>query len=238
MKRIAAIAMCGFAAVGLAGTVNAADVLDYDVNNLKAVATDAGGGFSGFSDTFSGTLTLSEVAGTSEVDAFDIIRGASWDQSTGTATGGTTTSQDIGTWALVDFDVTMTFVGGALTAGTIDFEISHGFGANDTYSADLFDLTGRAAIVDLGGGTFNIKVGTENGTFSDSDFGGVDISDWTGSNGELFGSVLEFQFVPGSDGIDENADIELLVVIPAPHAALWGLAGLGGMAFFRRRRTA
>jgi hypothetical protein len=80
--------------------------------------------------------------------------------------------------------------------------------------------------------------------FANSDFGGTDVTFWENLQ-PLPGSFLQFHYRPNSDGVDDQADMELYVIgdqssggptVPLPMSALGGLLGIGMVNAYQWRR--
>jgi hypothetical protein len=200
------------AAALVAGTAQAAQTLQMDVNAIGIQTLNGAGAPSAFGGlTHTGSVSLNYVANTTYM-AGVFVDGV--DQNfTGVLTG---------------FSGTINLTNGQVTGGNLLVTIDTG---SDTYSAQV-SPTGHVETY-VGGG-FKIEGLTFNGLFSDNQFGNVDVSPWSG--GGLPGSFLQFNFNPNASG-GGFADMDLFVnVVPLPPAAHTGLAGLAGIAIHPRRR--
>lgn len=112
---------------------------------------------------------------------------------------------------------------------------------------DLFLTDGssmHSTIDPLGGGQVNPQAGqgfridglSSTVTFSNlvggTLFGGVNVTQF--GPGPWVGSFLAFAFSPNGSGVDNNTDVDLYALVPAPGSA--ALMGLAGLAMSRRRR--
>jgi hypothetical protein len=124
--------------------------------------------------------------------------------------------------------------GGAVTGGSMSFDINGGPGSSgDRYSA-LISPGGNVAPFIAGG--FQIEGLSSSGMFSDANFGGIDISDFFSNQGGTFlpGYFFTFRIQPNAQGTG-SADIDVFVTnIPAPGSMLCLAAG--GLIAMRRRR--
>jgi hypothetical protein len=91
---------------------------------------------------------------------------------------------------------------------------------------------------------YKLNGATDNGTFLNSDFGGVDVSTWLAVE-PLLGNFFEFNYVPSAIGVGMNSQIELDVyalspsgapTVPLPASAISGALGLGMLGAYRWRR--
>lgn len=198
--------------------------LQIDVNNLAFQARNALGAPAPFAGlTHTGSLHMTFQAPQSEIVGVLMKTGAGPFVLQGGFTGSLTS-------ALVHIDLS----GGAVTGGSMMFEIDGGPGSGgDRYSADIGAAGSVATFV---GGGFQIDGLTNSGMFNDANWGGVDIADFFASQGGQFlvGSFLSFRIQPDGQGAG-FADIDVFVSnIPAPGALLCLTAG--GLVAMRRRR--
>lgn len=213
--KLAAGALVATAALG-AGSAQAATTLQFDVNNAKGAATPGG-----FSTTYTGNLKLS-------LDGNTLLVGLFIDGNLNALGAG---------WAISAIDVSIDFLGGNIVGGSYKLSVSNGLDT-DTFEAVLIDGNGAAGNIGLVGSNFTIFGGVQLGTFTSvtvpGEFGGVNVADFIAAE-PLRGRFDEFFFAPNSAGVDNDTDIDLFVIIPAPPAVLWGLAGLAGLAIGRKR---
>lgn len=121
--------------------------------------------------------------------------------------------------------------GGFVVGGSLEVMLDNG----DLYEATLDDV-GQVRTTVIGG--FTIDAATMNGLFSDSNFGGADVTSWFNAQGApgdtLLGNLIAFKFNPNSDGAGVS-DTDIFVSnVPAP--AGLALLGLAGAIAGRRRR--
>lgn len=213
----------GFCALAVAafavGSASATTVLQFDVNALTATAVPGGGGALPFNLNFTGAVILTNTgdANAALVDIF--IDGTS--QNYGGALA-----------AVGGFTATINLVLGVVTGGNLSITDVGG----DNYAAVITPGSGQVDDPSGQAGPFSITGLTFAGFFSGNAFANVNVTPWN-TNEPLSGSFLEFTFGPDANtGIDENADIDVFVVIPLPTP--FGMAGVGllGLAALRRRR--
>lgn len=204
---------------GLAGSAQAANELQFDVDALSAQAT---GGLP-FSESFTGTLHVYS-AGDANARILDLLVDGS-----AQGTGGASASA-----GEFDFDLSISFSGGDITGGTVSIKADSS-GSENTYTASLSSTSG-GAILFIGGGTFIIGGLTFDGLFADAagTFLGVDVSPW-GSVQPVPGRFSEIAFNPNAAGFDMDTDVDVFVTIPLPGAVGMASLGLVGLAARRRR---
>lgn len=219
--KLAAGALVATAALG-AGTAEAGTFNRFGVGLQNLSTTRTAGTFD---VSFSGTLTVS-------MDADSTFDEIILDDVGGFSTNG---------FVLSAFSSTLEFTAGAITSGYISLSVTNG-SRTDSIDADL-----RFSPNAISGspGSWSITGLLMNGEFSSTDsgfgttdftFAGWDIKDFwlrQGIGGALFGDLFKFRY-NGSPS-DDNTGAELTLVIPAPPAVLWGLAGLAGLAIGRKR---
>lgn len=129
---------------------------------------------------------------------------------------------------LSSFVGTINLVNGFVTGGDLHIVNSDA----STYDCLISGLTGQVTV--QAGQGFKIDGLTYNGLFGSSNFAGANVLPWFLVQPDK-GNFLTFKFAPDADGRDTDADIDLAVTIPLPHAAGLGVAGLMGLAARRRR---
>jgi hypothetical protein len=205
-----------------AGTAMATPVLQLDINAIRIQTQNAAGANSAFGGlSHTGSINFSFQANTTILNGVFI-------QST---QGGAFANANF-SGALSDFTGVINLVNGQVTGGHFGAFVN---GGSDSYTCDIVPNSG--AVSTYVGGGFKIEGLTFHGAFSDSLFGNVDVSPWSGGN--LPGSFLQFNFDPNASG-GGFADVDAFVdVAPLPPAAWAGLGTLVGLAAFRvvRRRT-
>jgi hypothetical protein len=210
MKRALLSAVIATALV--AGSANAAQTLQMDVNAIGIQALNGAGAPSAFGGlTHTGTVSLNYVLSTTYL-AGVFVDGVNQNFS----------------GSLSNFNGSINLSNGQVMGGSLLVTVN---GGGDTYSCQIAATGHVEAYV---GGGFKIEGLTFNGVFSDNQFGNVNVQPWAG--GGLPGSFLQFNFNPNASG-GGFADMDLFVnVVPLPPAALTGIAGLAGLAILRRRR--
>jgi len=216
---------CLAAAVFMVGAsgVSADQELQLDLNSLKATFTPSGGDSLPFTTSSTGTIALVDDSNTSLAD---ILKDGASQTLTGT---------------LKDFTGSITLSGGSVTGGSFSVEAYDvgSAGSSKTYTASIKSSSG--SVNTQAGQGFTIDGLTFSGLFSGTSFAGVDVTPWD-SNEPLDGSFLEFAFNPSSTtGVDNDADVDLYVLVPLPvpallAASLFGV--VGGAGWWRRRRAA
>lgn len=172
--------------------------------DLNNVTIDAGGVI-GDASTFTGSIVFSDNANSVLVDV--VIDSTS---------GGPTAS-------LFDFSGQVDLTNGAITGGFFRVELTDGtVYTNSVASGSLFVALGNV----FGGGTSSLH------DFNSNLFGGVGVTPW--DNPTLEGTWLLNNFNQGATGRTEVGGVDLVIVVPTPGLAAFGLAGLG--AGLRRRR--
>lgn len=204
------VVLAAGAAFAVAAAASADSVLQIDVNGLTATAG------AGFGTGYTGTLTLSHDADAT----FNALKIDGVDQPVGAQ------------WSLASFAGSITLSGGVVTGGSFQVDVTDTV-VVDTYSASI--ASGSGMVNTQAGQGFTIDGLTFNGLFGASTFAGIDVSPWHSAQ-PIGGSFLNFAFMPDAQGVDEDADIDIFAVVPAPGGAGLGLAGLAGLAGLRRRR--
>jgi len=219
--------------VGVAGSASASSVLQFDVNSLLAQAiqgnmlsqavqgdqqgtgqqTEGGA----FSDTFTGSIFLNEDDNSTLADM--LING---------------NAQNIASDQLMSFFSQVDLVNGNVVGGSVSISDTSG----NTYQAFI---SAGGSVFDLGVGSdepgrFLINGFTFAGEFNTNTFAGVDVSLWADAE-PLIGSFLDFKFTPDVNGMDDDTDVDLFVVVPTPAPAAMGFLGLAGLGAIRRRRA-
>lgn len=214
---LAAAATAGFASIS-----SAAVELQIDVNSL-VVSVDNGGdggesfrGNGSFGTNYTGSISMND--GPQSVLAGLLCDGMPLGVS--------------GT--LTDFTGTINFTNGEVDGGSFTVEVMESGGGTNTYSADIGTV---GSIKEQAGQGFQIDGLTFNGMFSSDTFAGADVTRWNEAE-PLPGSFLTFQFEPGADGVDDETDIDIFVVVPLPAGGAMASAALIGLAGVRRRRLA
>lgn len=207
-----------------AASASAQLTLALDINGFDYQFKDSGGGLAFGGDTHTGSVEWSfATTPTTIVDA-RMGFGGSTAVLSPVALGAT----------LTDFSGSLTLVGGNVTGGSVEVELSSG----DTYTATV-QTAGDINTLTTGG--FTIDGLTMDGQFSDALFGAIDVSEFVaaqGDPGQLIGSLFKFRFDPSATGAG-NGDMEIYVLVPLPPAAYAGLATLAGvmcLTYIRRRR--
>lgn len=201
----------------VAGGALAEEILQIDTNNLGFQSLDEVGGavpFDGESHT--GAVSISFI-NESQINGV-LIKDSPF---------GPFVPQGDFVGTLTDASFEITLDGGLVTGGSFFIEVD---GA-DTYAGTI----GASGGVDDTQTGFAIDGLTFGGTFSDDNFGGVDVSDWFNAQGfgnNLEGSFLAFKINPDDSGAG-IADVDSFVIVPAPAA---GVVLLAGLVAVRRRR--
>ncbi|MFN0132415.1 MAG: VPLPA-CTERM sorting domain-containing protein [Phycisphaerales bacterium] len=217
----------GIATVLVAGTAaSAIPVLQMDLNSFAAQATSNTGN----------PAVNSPFGGTSHTGAVRFSKG-----SNGILAGifvqnvvnGPFTSANF-TGNLTAFSGQVNLSNGQVTGGSVTITINTG----DTYTCNIKPNSG--AVSTFVGGGFKIEAITQNGFFSDNQYGNVNVAPWFNNQGAtgLGGSFLQFNFNPNAAGL-ATSDMDLFVdanPIPLPAAAWMGMATLGGIVAVRRFR--
>ncbi len=103
----------------------------------------------------------------------------------------------------------------------------------DTYDAQIRANSGAVSAKANG---FTLDGLTFNGTFSDDNFDGIDVTNFFDFNGQNPGSFLQILFNPNASGQDVSGDLEITAtVIPMPLPAAMATVGLAAVATRRRR---
>lgn len=198
--------------------------LQLDINNLNIEARNALGAPSPFGGlTHTGSLNFSFGAAQTELLGVFLRTGT-----------GPFILQTGFTGDLTDASVQINLNNGAVTGGTMSFDIDGGPGMGGDRYNSIIDANGNVAPFIQGG--FQIEGVTSSGMFSDGDFAGVDIGDFFSNQGGAFlpGYYFAFRIQPNASGVG-TADIDVFVTnIPTP-GTLACLAA-GGLFAMRRRR--
>jgi len=210
------ILVCGACALLAApATVATAQVLQFDVNTISFTILDSSGTPGAFGgEAHTGAVELS--LGDGRLPAVHIQEDPPF---------GPFALQMGFTGALSGFDVRFDLDNGDVTGGHLRLELDTG----DFYEADV-DPVG--SVMRLLSGGFTIDYATSAGSFSDSDFAGVDVTRWFDFSGQLPGHGLLFRFNP--TGPTGTADTDIFVAVPAP--APLALLAVAGITATRRRR--
>lgn len=214
-------------ALATVGAAEAATVAQLDVNGLTAVASDPG-----FGANYTGTLTLSDDANSG---LFQVLKDGISQGSFGGPYTGTNFA----------FSATFAFVNGNITGVGYTVSVASAMDGmfDDVYSATIVAGVGNIAADPGKPGSYIVAAATNSGSFSDSIFGGVDVSEFMGS--DLVGHFLSFKIdgllIDGDTLTDDDVDIEIFirqgVIIPLPTPVGLAGAGLLGLAAIRRRRS-
>ncbi len=230
----AAAGMLALSTSAKAGTVDSN--VELDVNSITIQARNAADTMNvGFNSSFSGLLVFGKDADSSlgmKIDSGKAVAGA-----------------------IVGFTGRISLTNGNITGGTLSVMVSNPDSSVDTYSTNVVPGSGtinsppNAALASLG---FYLSGATAGGTFTDSNFGGLDVSVWNGQQ-PLAGSFLQFRYKPSTNGFDSDSDVNLYATAqipdgaitaaaPLPASAWAGMALLGGLGavrkMARRRRSA
>jgi hypothetical protein len=220
MRILTAAAIAGVAGLAMQASALAQRSLQFDVNVAPVSAKNAAGAGTALSLGFTGTVQLGFLSGSTKLEGiFALVPGI----------GGTSTVQPY-TGTLTDFLISVNLSGGNVTGGTLKIDSNGGSsGGGDTYSATLGSGGSLSAFV---GGGFILQGLTQAGSFSDSNYQGVNVSDFSGN--ALTGAFLSFRLAPNAQGVG-FADAEVFVNnIPTP--ASLSLLGVAGAVMTRRRR--
>jgi hypothetical protein len=220
MRILTAAVVAGVAGLALQAETFAQRSLQFDINVASVLAKDNTSTGSALSLGFSGTVQLGFTSGQTKLEGiFSLVPGI----------GGTSTVQPY-TGTLTDFLLTVNLTSGNVTGGSLKIDSNGGSGAGgDTYSATIGAGGSLSAFV---GGGFILQGLSQTGSFSDSNFQGVDVSDFSGNS--LTGAFLSFRLAPNAKGMG-FADAEVFVNnVPTP--ASLSLLGAAGMVMGRRRR--
>ncbi len=225
MKAITAVtvgtALLVFASAGLAQQ----RTLQFDINNLSFQAFNSGGQASAFGGlTHTGRLDLFENTTLSELLSVSLRTGVSPFQVQPNYTG-----------SLTDMAMSISLSSGQVTGGTLSFDVNGGpASGGDRYTAN-FSASG--SISSYIGGGWKVEGLSFSGAFTDSDFAGVPIPDFTNSQGGgtfLTGSFIAFKIQPNAGGAG-FADTDIFVTnVPTPGSI--ACLSLGGLLCFGRRR--
>ena len=199
--------------------------LQMDLNDLSYQFMNAAGAPAAFpGTTATGTFQLFEQLPTPSILNGILIR-------TGAASNPFVSQSFTG--GLSDLAINISLVNGLVTGGSVLVDLNGGpGGGGDRYTANIIPGGSVQDSVVPQPGAFTIDSLTAGGHFSDNNFAGVAISDFSGS--ALTGDFLSFRILPSAQG-NGFADVDLFVNnIPSPGAA--ALLALGGLAAFRRRR--
>jgi hypothetical protein len=199
--------------------------LQIDVNNVPFQARNQAGApapFNGVTHTGSVAFGFAAFSGVEGV----LIQPAA---------GGLFEPQTAFNGALSSFNLVINLSNGLVTGGFLDVDLN-GFPGpgGDRYAATL-NAAGQVRPVAIGG--FTIDSLSLNGTFSDADFRGVDVTPWfnaQGSNGFLTGDLLAFKINPNASGAGIG-DVDTFTSVPS-QGSLACLA-VAGLVAARRRRS-
>jgi len=234
---IGAVAMCATAALG-------ARELQIDVNSLTTSVMDGGSGMTpssftidpevpfaggntgatprggGFGLDFTGSISMTQ-------DASSILAGVLIDGLSQSVNG-----------TLSSFSGQIDFLNGDVDGGQFTVTVLENDAVTmNSYTAQIIPGVGDIDPQAGSPGQFSIDGLTFEGFFSSDLFAGVDVSDWNESE-PLSGSFIQFKFAPGEDGVDNDSDIDIFVVVPLPAGGALAAVGLVGLAGVRRRRMA
>jgi hypothetical protein len=206
------------ASVLAASVVAQADpILQFDVNSFNVQTTNTAGigsAFGGLSHT--GSVNFS-------MGSFSVLNG----MFANTPSGGPLVNLGFN-GTLSNFTGQVTLVNGQVTGGSLTIAVN---GGTDTYTTNV---VASGQVESYIGGGFKIEGLSAGGGFSDAAFGNVDVSSWF--NAALFGSFLQFNWIPDGNGAGFG-DMDIFVdVVPLPPAAWGGLAMLGLVAVVRKAR--
>ncbi len=209
--------------LAVAGSALATPTLQLDVNSIRLQVENGQGANSGFGGlTHTGSLNFSFQVNTTILNGVFIQ----------TVSAGPFVNANF-SGSLTNFTGVINLVNGQVTGGHMGVVVN---GGGDSYSCDVVPNVGQVSTY-VGGG-FKIEGLTFHGAFSDSQFGNVDVSPWSGNN--LPGSFLQFNFDPNASGAG-FADMDMFVdsIAPLPPAAWAGLSTLVGLVAVRvvRRRS-
>ena len=201
----------------------ASPTLQFDVNTIGIQARDSGGANSAFGGlTHTGSVNFSYSSFTALQGMF--VQNTSFGPWIDQGFSGT----------LSGFTGVVTLDNGMVTGGSISLSVN---GNSDTYSAQIVPGVGR--VRPYVGGGYTVQGLTFAGFFSDALFGNVDVTEWFNGNGGIFGSFLEFNFDPNTDG-GGFADVDIFAdAVPLPATAWAGLGTMAGMVavqWVRRRK--
>ncbi len=220
MRMRTAAIIAGVAGLAVQASALAQRSLQFDVNVSPLTVKDTTNTLSALSLGFSGTVTFGFLGANTTLEGiYSLVPGI----------GGTSTLQPYA-GTLTDFLLVANLSGGNVTGGTLRIESNGGPAAGgDTYEAVLGPGGGLSSFV---GGGFILQGLTTAGHFSDSNFGGVNVSDFPGRS--LTGSFLGFKLNPNPKG-SGFADVEVFVNnVPSPAGV--SVLGIAGMLAARRRR--
>jgi hypothetical protein len=216
MKRPTHIA-AGVAAAAIAGSAGAVTELQLDINAIEARSVDAGGNtvaFGGLNHTGGIVFTASATTLLAEI----LFDGA---------------PQGFMSGQLATLSGQIDLVNGDVTGGSLSITLNNG----DTFNATMDGGAGEVQF--QAGEGFSIDGLISSALFSDSNFGGIDITPWF-SEQPLSGAFLAFAFDPDSSGVSTNTSLDVFllvdqVIIPTPLAGGMALAGLLPLGALRRR---
>jgi hypothetical protein len=204
-------------------------VLHMDINAITITATGSNGS-NAFSTGFTGDLTFNTNNFSS---LFTDIDGNPFVGFTGHITS---------------FTGDISLAGGLLTGGSVAVTVETG-SISDTYSYDIVTGSGQVTrspipIVFSALG-YNLAGATDDGEFTGTDFGGVDVTTWVNDE-PLPGDFFQFHYRPNAvTGVDTDGDVELYVLaigssngptVPLPTSLLSGVLGLGMLGAYRWHR--
>lgn len=203
----------------LAGSAQAAVLLQFDLNSVNLQARDAAGANSSFSATHTGSLVLSK--GLTGVIVDPRIDGVPQNGSLG--------SDDfVGTLDSVSGVISL--VNGTVQGGTLTFTVTSVEGA-DSYSLDIADTD--APVVPIAGGFFSLGALAVNGDLTDGSFAGVNVQAFSAAE-PLNGGVIMNLFQPNANGA-ATVNVEISAVVPEPASLAAATLLVGGLLLRRRR---
>ncbi len=212
---------------GLAGSANAATIVQMDVNSVTATA-----GSPAFGPGYTGNLTLSKNGNSG---LFGMLKNGN---GIGIGFGGPYTGANIA------FNATFSFNAGAITGIGFQLKVASALNGvlDNIYMASIVPGVGNILNDPGKPGSYIVAAQTFGGSFNTNSFGGVDVSEFTGS--DLPGNFLNFKIdgnlINGSTKTDNDVDIDIFVTsnaIPLPTPLALASAGLLGIAAIRRRRA-
>lgn len=209
----AAVAVFGAGATAQAASY---EKLMFDLNGL--VSQTATGG--AFSTSYTGDVIVSS---NSSADLATILG-----INAATSTDLVASGEFLGT--LDYFSATVSMTNGQISGGSFEVMLASG----ESYSASIAAGSGLVRQIRTG---FFFDGLTFDGTFTSTNFDGVDVSNFF-NNIPLAGNFIEFAYNPDASGFDDTSNMNIFVAVPTPLGAGLGLAGLAGVAARRRRALA
>lgn len=215
------------AIAGLAGSTQAATIVQMDVNSVTATA-----GSPAFGPGYTGNLTLSNDGNSG---LFGMLKNGN---GIGIGFGGPYVGGNM------SFSAVFSFNAGAITGIGFQLKVASALNSvlDNIYMASIVPGVGNILNDPGKPGSYIVAAQTFGGSFNTNSFGGVDVSEFTGTS--LPGNFLNFKIdgnlINGTSKTDADVDIDIFVTsnaIPLPTPVALASAGLLGLAAIRRRRA-